>query len=52
MQLLGSKLRMSTAYYPQMDGQSEKANDIVGTWLRAFTGAILCTQRAKTASAR
>jgi hypothetical protein len=27
---------MSTAYHPQTNGQSEKANDIIGTWLRAF----------------
>jgi hypothetical protein len=36
MQLLGTKLGMSTAYHPQTEGQSEKANDIVGTGLRAF----------------
>jgi hypothetical protein len=36
MQLLRPKLGMSTAYHPQIDGQSEKANDIVGTWLHAF----------------
>ena len=52
MQLLGSKLGLSTAYYPQTDGQSEKANGIVGTWLGAFARAILCRQRAKTTSTR
>jgi len=31
MQLLGTRLGMSTAYHPQMDWKSEKANDIVGT---------------------
>jgi hypothetical protein len=36
MQLLGTKLGMSTAYHPLTEGQSEKANDKIGTWLRAF----------------
>jgi hypothetical protein len=36
MHILGTKLGMFTAYHPQTDAQFEKANDIVGTWLRAF----------------
>jgi hypothetical protein len=36
MQLRGTKLGMSKVYHPQTNGQSEKANDLVGTWLRAF----------------
>jgi hypothetical protein len=36
IQLLGTKLSMSTAYHTQPDGQSEKVNNIVGTWLHAF----------------
>jgi hypothetical protein len=34
--LLGVKLGMSSPYHPQTDGQTEKVNHIVGTYLRAF----------------
>jgi hypothetical protein len=33
---IGTKLGMSTAYHPQTDRQSEKANDIIGIWPRAL----------------
>jgi len=34
--LLGIKLRMSTAYHPQSDGQAEKANATLETFLKAY----------------
>ena len=43
MRLLGSRLRMSSAYHPQTDGQTEKTNDVVETTLRIF-----CEYRERT----
>ena len=37
MKLVGTKLRFSTAYHPQTDGQSEKMNDVVEQILRTYT---------------
>jgi len=34
--LLGIKLRMSTAYHPQSDGQAEKANATLETFLKVY----------------
>ncbi len=36
--LLGMKLRMSTAYQPQTDGQTERTNRTSGDMLRNFAG--------------
>ena len=37
MKIVGTKLRFSTSYHPQTDGQSEKMNDLVEQILRTYT---------------
>jgi len=39
--LLGIKLRMSTAYHPQSDGQAEKANATLETFLKGYISQLL-----------
>ena len=38
--LLGIKLRMSTAYHPQSDGQAEKANATLEMFLKAYIAQL------------
>ena len=34
---LGIKRRLSSAYYPEIDGATERANQVIQPYLRAYT---------------
>ena len=36
MRVLGTKRQLSTAYYPQTNGQTERINQEIGTFLRYY----------------
>lgn len=36
MAIFQTKLRMSTAYHPQADGQAEKASSVISNYLKAY----------------
>jgi hypothetical protein len=38
MRLCGTKLHMTTAYHPQLDGQAEATNKIIAMYLWCLTG--------------
>ena len=45
MAALGTKLRMSTPFHPQTDGQTERANRTIEQTLRAYVGTELTDWR-------
>jgi len=42
---LGIELRMSTAYHPQSDGQAEKANATLETFLKAYISQLISPEQ-------